>query len=323
MKLSAKTLAFFLALGLILAPSLADARAGKGFSGGSRGQRSYSAPPPTQSAPAAKPLERSTTPEQARPAQQAAPQQQPGQAPMASPMSPGRSFFSGLMGGLIGAGIAGMLFGNGFGGGMGMGGMLGGLLQVALLGGLAYLLFSFFKRRSQTAQARPALAGGPQMPFEMPESTPIGGGLGQGAAPPLNRGISLNLQAQDFDAFEQSLHAVQSSWSRRDLEGLRAATTEEMHGYFAELLNKLADEGLENHIDSVKLEKGDLSEAWSEGGIDYATVSLRFSALDYTFDKASGKIVEGSDRERIDATEYWTFQRKNSGGWKLSAIQQV
>lgn len=330
MKLSAKTLALFLALGLILAPSLADAKAGKGFSGGSRGQRSFSAPPPTQSAPAAKPLERSANPEPARPAQQAAPQAQPGQAPMASPMSPGRSFFSGLAGGLIGAGIAGMLFGNGFGGGMGMGGMLGGLLQVALLGGLAYLLFSFFKRRSQTASARPAMAGGPQMPFEMPESAPIGGGggLGQGAvAQP--HGISLALQAQDFDVFEQTLQAVQSAWSRRDLDGLGRVTTEEMHGYFTEILAKLAEDGLENHIDSVKLDKGDLSEAWSEGATDYATVSLRFSALDYTFDKASGKIVEGSDRERIDATEYWTFrrensgQRENSGDWKLSAIQQV
>lgn len=323
MKLSAKTLAFCLALGLILAPSLADARAGKGFSGGSRGQRSYSAPPPTQSAPAAKPLERSTTPEQSRQAQQATPQAQPGPAPMASPMSPGRSFFSGLAGGLIGAGIAGMLFGNGFGGGMGMGGMLGGLLQVALLGGLAYLLFSFFKRRSQTAQARPAMAGGPQMPFEMAESAPVGGGgLGQGTVSP-QHGISLSLLAQDFDAFEQTLHVVQSAWSRRDLDGLRSSTTAEMHGYFAELLGKLADEGLENHIDSVKLDKGDLSEAWNEGRTDFATVSLRFSALDYTFDKASGKIVEGSDRERIDVTEYWTFQRENSGDWKLAAIQQV
>ncbi|MBF0167488.1 MAG: TIM44-like domain-containing protein [Alphaproteobacteria bacterium] len=312
----AKFLICLLALGIALAPSWAEARAGKGFSGGSRGQRTYQAPPPTQSAPAAKPMERSATPEQAaRP--QAAPQTQPG---MASPLSPGRSFFSGMMGGLIGAGIAGMLFGGGFGGGMGAGGFLGGLLQVALLGGLAWLLFSFFKRRSQQNAPQPAMAGAGNLP-SLPE--PIV--LNREASTGVFGGASaqLALEAADFDAFEQALNSVQSAWSRRDREGLALLTTEEMGGYFAQHLGDLEGKGLENHIDSVKLEKGDLSEAWSEGTSDFATVSLRFSALDYTFDKASGKIVEGSDRERIEAVEYWTFVRENNGAWKLSAIQQA
>lgn len=328
MKLNGKFLASVLALGIALAPSFADARAGKGFSGGSRGQRSYSAPPPTQSAPAAKPLERSATPEPSR--QQAAPAQ-PGQAPMASPMSPGRSFFSGLAGGLIGAGIAGMLFGNGFGGGMGAGGMLGGLLQLALLGGLGWLAYNFFRRRSQASAPQPAMAGGMSSSplqnrletIKLEREPILAGGLGGGSAVAPLAGTGLALQVQDFETFEQTLHAVQSAWSRRDLEGIKAVTTDEMGGYFGEQLKELADAGLENHIDSVKLDKGDLSESWNEAGSDFATVSLRFSALDYTFDKASGKIVEGSDRERIEATEYWTFQREAAGNWKLSAIQQV
>ncbi|TAN57834.1 MAG: hypothetical protein EPN26_02230, partial [Rhodospirillales bacterium] len=148
---------------------------------------------------------------------------------------------------------------------------------------------------------------------------PMGAGMGASVA----AGPSLTLAPADFDAFEQTLNGVQSAWSRRDLDGLNALSTDEMGGYFAGQLKELADAGLENHIDSVKLEKGDLSEAWSEGVTDLATVSLRFTALDYTFDKASGKIVEGSDRERIEATEYWTFQRQSNGPWKLSAIQQV
>ncbi|CAA6603342.1 conserved membrane hypothetical protein [Rhodospirillaceae bacterium LM-1] len=323
-----KFIASLLAIGLLLAPSFAEARAGKGFSGGSRGQRSYSAPPPTQSAPAAKPMERSAAPEQARP-QQATPS-----SPSASPMgaaSPGRSFFGGLMGGMVGAGILGLLLGNGFAGGMGFGGMLGGLLQMALLGGLAYLAFSFFRRRGFGASPQPAMAGaggmGQRVPDEAPtpiimqrQATPNNASQ---AAPAMSAGMPLTLQAQDFDSFEQTLHGVQSAWSRRDLEALGEQTTDEMHGYFKELLAELDGAGLENHIDSVKLEKGDLSESWSEGGVDFATVSLRFSALDYTFDKASGKIVEGSDRQRMEATEYWTFRRENSDGWKLSAIQQV
>ncbi len=318
-------LASLLAIGILLAPSFAEARAGKGFSGGSRGQRSYSAPPPTQSAPAAKPLERSATPEQTRP-QQATPTPSPSASPMGA-ASPGRSFFGGLMGGMLGAGILGLLLGNGFAGGMGFGGMLGGLLQMALLGGLAYLAFSFFKRRGFGLSGQPAMAGASGMGQRAPDEAPPQIVLPRDNASQLSAiaptGMPLTLQAQDFDAFEQMLHGVQSAWSRRDLEALHELTTDEMQGYFKELLEELANAGLENHIDSVKLEKGDLSESWSEGDLDFATVSMRFSALDYTFDKASGKIVEGSDRQRMEATEYWTFRRENSGDWKLSAIQQV
>ena len=49
---------------IIVAPSLADARAGAGSSSGSRGSRTNQAPAPTQTAPTAKPVERSTTPQQ-------------------------------------------------------------------------------------------------------------------------------------------------------------------------------------------------------------------------------------------------------------------
>src|SRR3954471_17313244 len=51
---------------LALAPSLADARAGSGSSFGSRGSRTYSAPPATNTAPyTASPMERSMTPRSA------------------------------------------------------------------------------------------------------------------------------------------------------------------------------------------------------------------------------------------------------------------
>jgi predicted lipid-binding transport protein (Tim44 family) len=330
MRIMGKLAIIGLALCLALAPNFADARAGKGSSSGSRGQRSYSAPPPTQSAPAAKPLERSATP-----APSSQPQAQPAPAapapqPMPAPMSPGRSFFSGLAGGLIGAGIAGMLFGHGFGGGMGFGGFLGGLLQLALLGGLAYLAFNFFRRR-QAQEPASAMAGagmgnaGWQERLEQIKhqreaepAAPLGMGQAQSG-----QALPLMLGAADYDAFEDALIRVQSAWSRRDHDGLKSLVTSEMYGYFTEQLKELADTKQENHIDSVKLEKGDLSEAWREGSCDYATVSMRFTALDYTFSLESGKIVEGSDRDRIDVTEYWTFKREGGEGWKLSAIQQV
>lgn len=73
----------------------------------------------------------------------------------------------------------------------------------------------------------------------------------------------------------------------------------------------------------MKLEQGDLSEAWSEAGLDYATVAMRFSVIDVTRTLADGKVVAGSDTARTEATEIWTFLRSRGGNWILSAIQQT
>jgi predicted lipid-binding transport protein (Tim44 family) len=333
-----KLLGFAAVLALTLAPSLAEARAGKSSSAGSRGSRTYSAPAPTPAAPAAKPIERSATPapppgsatqpqqaqpQQARPAAQtAAPQ------PAPAPMSAGRSFFSGLAGGLLGAGLIGMMFGNGFGGGMGGGGFLGGLIQIALLGGLIWLAYSFFRRRAQAQDtSEPALANGRgslQSRLDSIVNREALGGSGSGsAAPAATSGDAIGLAGEDFDVFEKSLHDIQSAWSRRDFVGLKALVTPEMHNIFEEQLQEDIKAGLENRVESIKLEQGNLSEAWSDGLRDYATVAMRWTAIDYSLDRNTGKIVEGSDRERVEAVEVWTFQRLEKGPWLLSAIQQT
>ncbi|MBX6743628.1 MAG: Tim44 domain-containing protein, partial [Acetobacteraceae bacterium] len=68
MRRPAFLLAAVAAAALALAPALADARPGGGGSYGSRGSRTYSAPPVTRTAPnAARPMERSMT-EPSRPA---------------------------------------------------------------------------------------------------------------------------------------------------------------------------------------------------------------------------------------------------------------
>ena len=75
-------------------------------------------------------------------------------------------------------------------------------------------------------------------------------------------------------------------------------------------------------VSDVRLEQGDLSEAWSERGREYATVAMRFSMTDVTRD-GGGRVVDGSPNERVTATEIWTFLRAPGGRWILSAIQQA
>ncbi len=326
-----------LATGLVLLPALVEAKAGRGGSMGSRGTRTYDAAPATPTAPSAAPVQRSATPPattqpQAAPTTAARPATAGAPAAAAQQGFFNRPFMPALMGGLIGMGIGGLLFGGGlFGegglGAMGFGGIVGLLLQLALVFFIVRLAMNFFRRRQQ-----PAMAGGPQnyqqydrAPVtDIPSSQPhpsmaqarTGAMLGGSAAP------MLQINDADFEAFQQSLSDIQTAWSKGDLEALRSHVTPEMLGYFGRELSALASQGLTNKVEDVTLEQGDLAEAWSEDGIDYATVAMRWSALDYTTD-ASGKVVEGSQTERGMSVETWTFLRAGNGRWILSAIQQV
>jgi len=291
---------------LALAPSFADARAGFGSSMGSRGMRSYSAPPMTNTAPmGAMPFDRSLSqrPSPSVPGYGA----QPSYAGQRSGF--GSGLMGGLAGGLLGVGLGSLLMGHGFGGG---GGFLGLLIQLAVLFFVGRWLVRMFMRR------QPAMAGMPGMArMAQPGPMPTGGMAPQASA---SAGIAIN--QPDYAAFDRNLQAVQAAWTAQDLNALRGLATPEMVSYFAEQLAEQNSRGLHNSVTHVRLEKGDLAEAWAEGGREYATVAMRFSALDVTRDSA-GRIVEGDVAVRSLATELWTFMRARGGQWLLSAIQQT
>jgi predicted lipid-binding transport protein (Tim44 family) len=308
---------------IIVAPTLAEARAGGGTNSGSRGSNTGQAPAPTQTAPAAKPIERSTTPQQ--PAQKPATVTPASATPQGGGFMARNPFFSGLMGGMLGAGLFGMMFGGGFSGGLGGGaGMLGLLLQVMLIGGVAYLAIRLFRgwsaARTQPAGPSSAYASAVRRMSEAIASPAAGGGSGPAL---VGSAAQLAITTDDFNTFEAMLSDIQTAYSDGDLAKLRGLTTPEMLGYFSEELSSNASRGVENKVAAVKLEQGDLSEAWSEAGLDYATVAMRFSLIDATRRIADGRIVDGNDKTRTEATEVWTFLCSGGGKWILSAIQQA
>jgi predicted lipid-binding transport protein (Tim44 family) len=289
MRLLAILFAVLLALAPALVPLHADARAGAGSSVGSRGSRSYVAPPSTSTAPGyAAPLR---------------------SAPYGAPGSGGSPFGRGLMGGLIGAGIVGLLFG----GMHGIGGLFGLLIRIMLVVWVVRWLLRLFAGRS-------AFAGGGVAPGVM------GGGFAGGMSPvgmtPVPPATApLAVQPEDYEQFEASLQRVQAAWTAGDIVTLQRLTTPEMAATFARQLADLHARGLRNEVSEVRLLQGDLSEAWRENGADYATVAMRFSMIDVTTD-ASGRVVDGAPGEHVQATELWTFLRPPGGVWVLSAIQQ-
>ena len=324
-----------LAAGLILAGSAAEARVGGGRgSFGSRGARTWSAPPSTNTAPGtAAPIQRSQVPNQGPAVNR------PG-TPAPNVAQPGRfGFGTGLMAGLFGAGLLGMLFGSGFFGGLaGFASILGLMLQV----GLVVLLVSFAMKWFRSRRQEPAYAQGHQrsMGGSVPPAggRPMTGGLGGGLAGGLGGALGGRSQAaprrpgvrdeigigeQDFAAFDRSLVEVQDAYSRQDVARLWELATPEMAGYMQEELSDNLARGVVNKVSNVRLLQGDLSEAWREGNADYATVAMRYALTDVMLDKTTNRVVEGDPSATQEATEIWTFRRDQQGGsWKVSAIQQ-
>ena len=298
--------ALFFCLSLALTPSLADARAGASSSGGkssfsgmgSRGSRTY------ENNNAA-PVTRSMTPSNPS-----------ATSPLGGAASPayagGGSFFqrhpflTGLAGGFLGS----MLFSHlgGFGTGLGF------LLTLLIIGGLIFFLLRLlFGSRLATA------GGGP-----MPRS------LGAAAAPAAARfrGRDTTVGDADLNAFQTIHAAVQEAWSRGDLAQMRRLMTPEMLSYFSEELTRSASQGVQNIVSDVHLLKGDVSEAWEEGDLEYATAYLRWSAIDYVVRQGRSPgmpdyLVSGDPKTPTEAEEVWTFVRRRGGDWLLSAIQQV
>lgn len=293
---------------ILLAASVAEARGGRGGSFGSRGSRSFLSPPVTQTAPRqVSPLKSS----------QGTAGQTTRQAGAAGTAGAGRGLAGrgGFMGGLLGAGLLGMLLGYGFMGGMGgIASFLGLLLQIGLVVFLGMLAWRFFQRRFQ-----PAAAGG--APLHREAATGPAGGM-QGATGAA-RQRPIEIGQQDYDSFERLLHQVEEAYGAEDTGTLRRLATDEIADHLASEIAENRARGVRNELRDVRLLQGDLAEAWREGGSEYATVAMRFSLIDVTLDRQSGAVIEGDPAQPAEAVEIWTFVRPVGGAWQLSAIQQA
>ncbi len=300
-------LSLFFCLTLALAPSLAEARAGSSSSGksssmGSRGTRTFDNN-------GAAPVTRSMNP--------APSATSPLSAGAAAPAMAGGSFFQRhpIMSGIAGGFLGSMLFSSLGGGIGGMGHVFGGLLTMLIIGGLIFFLIRLFTGRGFSF----AGAGG-----GVPRS------VGAAAAPAAARyrGRDTTVGDEDLSAFQGIHGAVQEAWGGGDLGRLRPLMTPEMLSYFSEELTRNTSEGVQNIVSDVSLLKGDISESWEEGDLQYATAYMKWAAIDYVarLGRSPGQpdyLVSGDLKTPTEAEEVWTFVRRRDGNWLLSAIQQV
>ena len=303
-----------LAIPLAMAISSADARVGGGSSSGSRGSKTYSAPPSTSTAPnAAQPMNR-TFAQPGAPAAGAA----AGAAKGGFFSKPGMGMMmGGLAAGFLGAGLFGMLSGGGLAGGLGgLSSIIGLVLQLGLIFIVVKLAMSWWQRRHTPANA---YANSPAPGAAPPQTGGFGCGMGFGLGS--SSPAPLEIQPADYEAFERLLGETQAAWSNEDIAKLHTLATPEMVSYFTKDLEQNKANNDINKVSDVKLLQGDLSEAWREGETDYATVAMRISLVDKTLERGTNRVVHGTDTP-VEVTEVWTFARQRGGNWEVSAIQQ-
>ena len=226
----------------------------------------------------------------------------------------------GLAAGFLGAGLFGMLFGGGIFGGLGgFSSIIGLLLQIAPDRHRGAAGMSWWQRR----HSRPAYAGLPrplrnsaaQRSFALADLV--------ASALRIEPVAALEIKPADYRSVRAAARRGPDRDGRTRMSAkLRTLATPEMVSYFSKDLAENKARNVVNKVADVKLLQGDLAEAWREGDTDYASVAMRYSLIDKTIERTTGRLVEGSDHP--DRGHRSVDLRAPRGAeWELSAIQQT
>ena len=198
-------------------------------------------------------------------------------------------------------------------------GSMGMLLWLLALGGGMW--YYFVKMRQPATLDSSGFARGSVMEPLIDRPVSIGT-LSQASSP------AVQITPADEATFQELVVEVQTAWSKQDLTALRRLVIPEMLNYFSTALSEDASQEVVNRVQNVSVLSAQIREAWTEEATDYATVSLRWKARDYTVSLVKqhgepGYIVEGDEEDATESTEAWTYMRHKGGKWLLSAIQQA
>ena len=280
----------------------ADARAGGGRSFGGSGSRSSAAPSRSYSTPKTG---------------------DPGQSSSQPPVQPaGGGFLRSMGGGILGGLLGGMLFSSlgfgGTGGGFGGGGI--GLIEIILICGIGYWIYTRMANKRREASLA-YQAASPAGVYQAERSYPVGAGSG----PDQLRRVDPSLDESQFkEAAMDIFFKVQGCWTNRDLSAGTFLLTDEMKRIFQQDIDRQIQDKKINRLENIAVRKVELVEAWQESGMDYVKAVLSANLLDYTTDDTTGAVIAGSRTEPVKFEECWTYVRPiGSNSWKLTAISQV
>jgi len=232
-----------------------------------------------------------------------------------------RGLAGGIMGGFLGSLLFSGLAQAGWGG---FGGSGIGLFEILLIAGLGYFLIRKFRS--------PALATG-YGAMQYQNNT----GYESDSAPVRAALVPNDIDYRTIEMMDRSFapeqflktaqdlfFKIQGAWNREDRSTLQSLCGSELMQAWNQELDSLRSQGRKNRMDNIALRESEITEAWTENGIDYITVRFHANLLDFTIDERSGAVIEGSNSESVEFEEFWTFSRPvGPNSWKLTAVQQA
>jgi predicted lipid-binding transport protein (Tim44 family) len=233
--------------------------------------------------------------------------------------------------------VGSMLFG-GLAHGMGQGGLFGsgiGLIEILLIGGVLYFLYTRFLRPKRATAHNygstpssspfpaapgsnaPEAAGAPPFPGATPPpGDPISGGLD------LIRSYDPGFTPEAFKDLAQDIFFnVQAGWTRRDIGTIEGLLGPELRDEYARHFQGQLERGEANRLENIAVRKVEIVDAGIDAGEDHITVLFTANLLDYTVEDSSGRIIDGSATEPVRFAERWTFARPSGhGDWILVGV---
>jgi predicted lipid-binding transport protein (Tim44 family) len=225
-------------------------------------------------------------------------------------------------GGIVGGLLGGMLFSSlGFGGtGAGFGGSGIGLIEIILICGIGYWIYTrMTNKRREAGLAYQATS--PAGVYQAEQGYSVDAGSG----PDQLRRMDPSLDENRFRETAMDIFfKVQGCWTNRDLSAGTGLLTDDMKRIFQQDIDKQIQDKQINRLENIAVRKVELVEAWQESGMDYVKAVLFANLLDYTTDETTGAVIAGSKTEPMKFEECWTYVRPfGSKSWKLTAISQV
>ncbi|MBI3000959.1 MAG: Tim44 domain-containing protein [Deltaproteobacteria bacterium] len=206
----------------------------------------------------------------------------------------------------------------------GFGGSGIGLIEILLLAGVGYWIYSRVRR--------PALApsyGSMQYQDTIYSSDHERGPVIEAPAVAQPDFSAIHMMDPRFDpagfpkSAQDTFFKIQAAWSRQDGATLTSLCAPELARSWEQELAGLRARSQRNYMENIALRTTEITEAWTEQGQDYITVRFEANLVDYTVDEKSGLVVAGNRSEPVEFEEYWTFTRSvGPNSWRLTAIQQ-
>ena len=232
----------------------------------------------------------------------------------------GSMLFGGMGGG------AGMMGGSGTGAG---GGFFSGIIPIILIGLLVWFVIRMVNRNNASGSSRGNVFNGNNS--QNTDQNYSGSNQNIQANTRANTQASQDIQLPESEKqrFSEILVEVQSAWSDQDMERLKRSVTPEILKYFSDALHQNQSQDLQNKVENIKVLSVIISESWEEEELQFSTVILEWSALDYSINIGKNiddpmYVSEGDMKNQTTISEAWTLVRFGwQGKWILSAIAQI